>query len=153
MSKKTKTNSSKVKKSNYQIIADDFKKSQKLLKNELTGNAPPTDTASATPSTRSLIALEELDKSEQKRKSILEQGRKKGANANKLNAKSRKEELRGAAKYHFTNNPNLTYKKCVYKLKSDPITKKYTLYNKGKIYSDSHILKLISGTKEEALSN
>jgi len=142
MSKKTKTNSSKVKKTNYQIIADDFKKSQKLLKNELTGNAPPTDTASATPSTRSLIALEELDKSEQKRKSILEQGRKKGANANKLNAKSRKEELRGAAKYHFTN-----------KLKSDPITKKYTLYNKGKIYSDSHILKLISGTKEEALSN
>ncbi len=149
--KTAETESNRESVSSNKPLEDQFKKYERLFRNEFYGTAVPTDTSSPTIRERHLIKLKELDESSRKSREILDSGRTEGAKANKNKAETRKKALRDAAKYHFKNEPNLTYKECVNKLKTEPETKTYVEYNKGKIYSDSRILKLISGTKKEAL--
>lgn len=91
---------------------------------------------------------------EQRKKIILESGRKKGVKSLKAKAGVRKTELRNTAKYRFNEKPGDNYDECISWIKSRQDLIKYMTYGKkGKTYSDRTIKDIIKGTKKEALKS
>lgn len=84
---------------------------------------------------------------------LMAEGRKSGAESSKQNATIRKQGLISAATHFFTNiNRAGSYANCITWINSQPSLKPFREYSKGKTLTDRSIERIISGTKNTALS-